>query len=61
MLDTPGDEQISGRIIARRLSTNRIEFGWLPSDNDKPILPRARYFPRPSPELEERGGCAAAP
>ena len=61
MLDTPGDEQISGRIIARRLSTNRIEFGWLPSDNDKPILPRARYFPRPSPELEERGWLRSSP
>ena len=61
MLDTPGDEQISGRIIARRLSTNRIEFGWLPSDNDKPILPRSRYFPRPSPELEERGWLRSSP
>ena len=61
MLDTPGDEQISGRVIARRLSTNRIEFGWLPSDNDKPILPSARYFPRPSPELEERGWLRSSP
>ena len=47
MLDTPGDEQISGQIVARKLSSSRIEFGWLPSDSDDAdrVLPSPRFFP----------------
>ena len=47
MLDTPGDEQISGQIVARKLSSSRIEFGWLPSgsaDADR-VEPDPRFFP----------------
>ena len=47
MLDTPGDEQISGQIVARKLSSSRIEFGWLPSGSDDAdrVLPSPRFFP----------------
>ena len=54
MLETTGAEQISGRIVARRLSTDRIEFGWQPSGSDERILPRARYFPRPADATVDR-------
>ena len=45
MLDNPGGEQISGKISAKKLSTGRIEFGWLPSGSDERVLPRIRFFP----------------
>ena len=54
MLDTPGDEQISGQIVARKLSSGRIEFGWLPSGSDDAdrVLPRTRFFPA-SPTVDK--------
>ena len=54
MLETTGEEQISGRIVARRLSTERIEFGWQPSGSEERILPRARYFPRAAAATVDR-------
>ena len=48
MLDSPGEEQPSGRIVARRLSNGRTELGWQQRTNGawgERILPRRRYFP----------------
>ena len=42
------DDEQAGRIVARRLADDRIEFGWQPS-GDAPVLPRARYFPADAP------------
>ena len=35
----------SGRIVARRLSDGRTEFGWLPDGSAARVLPSQRYFP----------------
>lgn len=35
----------SGRIVARRLSDGRTEFGWLPEGSTARVLPSQRYFP----------------
>ena len=35
----------SGRIVARRLSDGRTEFGWLPEGLTARVLPSQRYFP----------------
>ena len=34
-----------GRIVARRLSDGRTEFGWLPAGSGERVLPRLRYAP----------------
>ena len=39
-----GDDEQSGRIVARRLDDGRTEFGWQPANGER-VLPRARYFP----------------
>ena len=46
----PDDEGVmqggdSGRIVARRLSDGRTEFGWLPEGSTARVLPSQRYFP----------------
>ena len=38
-------ESTSGRIVARRLTDGRTEFGWLPAGAEERVLPRGRYFP----------------
>ena len=38
-------ESTSGRIVARRLTDGRTEFGWLPAGAEERVLPSARYFP----------------
>ena len=41
----PAASAAAGRIVARRLSDGRTEFGWLPSGATEHVLPRGRYFP----------------
>ena len=48
MLDNPGEEQPSGRIVARRLSNGSTELGWQQRTNGvwgERILPRRCNFP----------------
>ena len=46
------EDETTGRIVARRLATGRVEFGWQPSaegrDVGARVLPRHRYFPAPA-------------
>ena len=41
----PAANAAAGRIVARRLSDGRTEFGWLPAGIEERVLPRSRYFP----------------
>ncbi len=55
MLDSPGEEQPSGRIVARRLSNGRTELGWQQRTNGawgERILPRARTLNSTFPRAE---------
>ena len=55
MLDSPGEEQPSGRIVARRLRDGRTELGWQQRTNGawgERILPRARYMKSTFPRAE---------
>ncbi len=55
MLDSPGEEQPSGRIVARRLSNGRTELGWQQRTNGAwgaRILPRARRLNSTFPRAE---------
>ena len=48
MLDNPGEDPNTGRIVARRLRDGRTELGWQQRTNvgwGERILPRARYLP----------------
>ena len=42
--EAQSDEEVTGRIVARRLDDGRTEFGWQPSGGER-VLPRLRYFP----------------
>ena len=39
------DEEVAGRIVARRLDDGRVEFGWLPLGGRAFVLPTDRYVP----------------
>ena len=38
------EDETTGRIVARRLATGRVEFGWQPTGGAR-VLPQSRYFP----------------
>ena len=38
------EDETTGRIVARRLATGRVEFGWQPPSGER-VLPQSRYFP----------------
>ena len=38
------EDETTGRIVARRLATGRVEFGWQPTGGER-VLPQSRYFP----------------
>ena len=42
---TEAIEAERGRIVARRTSGGRTEFGWLPAGAEERVLPSGRYFP----------------
>ena len=43
-LDTSDDDAVEGRILARRLTSGRVEFGFRP-EGEALILPTRRFFP----------------
>ena len=38
------EDETTGRIVARRLASGRVEFGWQPPSGAR-VLPQSRYFP----------------
>ncbi len=43
-ISAQSDDEIAGRIVARRLDDGYVEFGWQPAGNER-ILPHLRHFP----------------
>ena len=39
------EDEIAGRIVARRLASGRVEFAWQPTGSQERVLPQSRYFP----------------
>ena len=47
------EDETTGRIVARRLATGRVEFGWQPTGGAR-VLPKSRYFPAPADATVDR-------
>ena len=41
------EDETTGRIVARRLASGRVEFGWQTPSGER-VLPQSRYFPAPA-------------